>query len=99
MFWLKSSSSPVETSRARDTRSPCAPWWRPPGCAAQPLTTSYPPIQEDGEQHAAATHKAHGAADVVGCGEATVAEGRFFPQQPAVVVCAAEPQPQSARAR
>src|SRR5215211_1033022 len=84
MFWLKSSSSPTGTSRVRETSSPCAPWWRSPGCCAQPLTMKGPLRHEhrDAGQHAAAAQETDGAP---------IAENRSLPRHPTVHVGAAEP--------
>src|SRR5215212_10685554 len=101
MFWLKSSSSPARTSRDRETSSPCAPWWRSPGCCAQPLTTKGPLRQEcrDAGQHKAAVQETDGAPDVIGHGRSTIAENRPLPQHAAVNVGAAEPDAEGAGER
>src|SRR5215204_4484690 len=101
MFWLKSSRSPTLTSRDRETSPPCAPWWRSPGCCAQPLTTVQPLCQkcQDADQHAAAAHEKHSAPDIFGRREASVAEHGPFPQHPAVGVGATEPDTEGAGER
>src|SRR5215210_594719 len=93
MFWLKSSRSPTLKSRFRETSSPCAPWWRSPGCSAQPLTTAQPLRQEcqDADQHAAAAHEKHSAPDIFVRGVASLAEHRSFTQHSSVGAGATEP--------
>src|SRR4051794_21262017 len=99
MFWLKSRSSPTGTPRDLDTVAPCAPWWRSPGCSAQPLTTTGPRFQQgqEAEQHAAAAHEVDRAPNVVGSGKAAIAQRPPLSQHSAVRVRAAEPHAEGTR--
>src|SRR5918999_2057208 len=93
MFWLK-SRRPAEASSNLETTAPCAPWWRPPGCSAQPLSMPNHPHQKrrHGESRAAPAHEPHGAPDVFRFRRPAVAESRSLTDHTAVGVAAADTQ-------
>src|SRR5215207_5130511 len=98
-FWLKSRRSRSSTSRDLEAAAPCAPWWRPPGCSAQPSTTTEPSRDDggSGDEHAATAHEPHRAPDVLRCGTPAVAQDLAQPDRASVGVGPAEADTERAR--
>src|SRR5215208_6562445 len=98
-FWLKSRRSRSATSRDLEAAAPCAPWWRPPGCSAQPSTMTEPSCDDggSGDERAATAHEPHRAPDVLRCGTPAVAQDRAQPERASVGVGPAKAETERAR--